>query len=461
MVKKLLFILPLLFVLHPADAQHCFARVQLDRRSVYVQQPFKVTITVLTTTWYTAPIEFDNLQVPNAFVLPFDKTLPGMYDYNGTQYAGIQFYFIVFPYNAGKFSIPAITVHATTPPEGSSESRRISIKTPIQHYTVKTIPDNIEGNWFVAKSVSIHEHWNKPLSHLKVGDVIERTITVRANGTLPQFIPALNEKTLNFANVYPQDPELKDTRNEYDANGELTQSFIYLLEKEGDFVIPAMPVQWWNPNAGKLNNRSLPQHHIHVNANPDLGMVASIQDSLDLTQQNISTKKSKKEPLLIFGIRWYWFALYAISGLIILFVLFRWCLRISHALQKKYAQYKLSEVYWFRKLLHTQNTWPDFWKHLYQWWDRFDTTDKTSSIPATAKVYDNPELDRILQSGNAILYRKEQSENKVNRTTKINIRTFRKWLMKRTGNELTGIASRQNGWIDDKISTDESGNMKS
>ena len=115
----------------------CFARVTLDRHNVYVQQPFKVTITVLTATWYTAALSFDNIQVPNAFILAFDRTTPGMFSQGGQQYAGLQFYYIVFPYKEGEFVFPAIDIVAQTPPPGSSQSRNITISTPAQHFSVK------------------------------------------------------------------------------------------------------------------------------------------------------------------------------------------------------------------------------------------------------------------------------------------------------------------------------------
>ncbi|HEX6226250.1 MAG TPA: BatD family protein [Chryseolinea sp.] len=445
-MKRLFLILSLLVSLYQVNGQSCFARVQLDHRSVYVQQPFKVTITVLTATWYTAPIEFDNLQVPNAFVLPFDRTFPGMFEHNGKQYAGIQFYFIVFPYRAGKFTLPAITVHATTPPEGSSESRRITIKTPAQHFTVKTVPDNEGGTWFVAKSVAIHEHWNKSLSNLKVGDIIERTVRVRANGTLPQFIPALTEKKLDFANVYPQDPELKDLRTEYDANGELTQSFIYLLEKEGDFVIPPMPVRWWNPNVRKIQTRSLRQHALHVKANPDLGMVATIRDSLEVAQQGAPTTLAKKEPLMIMGIHWYWFALYALASLIILYALIRLLVKVSRSLYINYVRYRSSEQYWFRHLMSSPASQPIFWQRLYQWWDHMDQVDKTPDILETATEYADPSLEKMLQDTNERLYFNGNDADKINGLRK-RIKSFRRWLRHEKAKENRfDISERQKEW---------------
>jgi hypothetical protein len=291
---------------------------------VYVQQPFRVTITVLTATWYTAPLEFDNIQLPNAFLLSFDQTTPGMFDARGRQYAGLQFYFIVFPYQAGAFVFPPLDVIAQTPAEGDSKSQKVHIKTPVQHFTVKPVPASAKNEpWFVAKNVSINEHWSKPLQELKVGDIVERTVTICAGGTLPQFIPPLPKDSPSFASTYMQDAELKDERNDYDANGSLTQSVIYLLEKEGDFVIPAIPVTWWNPNSNKLYSRNAGAGKIHVKANAELGILATLKDSLAMLHAAVTATPVHKRQWIIFGVAWYWVLLIILAGMWLLYRLSR------------------------------------------------------------------------------------------------------------------------------------------
>src|SRR5579862_3326915 len=97
MVKKLCILMFCLFAVVKVNAQRgdCYADVVLDRNSVYVQQPFRVTITVYTATWYTAPLQFNNLQIPHAFIIPFDQTVPGMFNFNNKPYAALTFYYIV------------------------------------------------------------------------------------------------------------------------------------------------------------------------------------------------------------------------------------------------------------------------------------------------------------------------------------------------------------------------------
>jgi hypothetical protein len=371
----------------------CFAQVSLDRRSIYVQQPFKVTITVLTATWYTAPLDFDNIQIPSAFILPFDQTQPGMYPVGDKQYAGLQFYFIVFPYKAGSFTIPSFNIVATTPPEGSSESRKVTIKTAAQHFIVKAVPTNLQDqNWLVAKNVIVSERWSKPLRNLKVGDIVERYITIDAKGTLPQFIPQLQKESLDFASSYLQDAELKDERDEYDANGKLTQSVTYLFEKEGNFEIPAIPVKWWNPNTSKLYSRSAPGVKIHVAANPNLGILTTIKDSLAAKQPIAATAKVDKGPRLIAGIPWYWFILYVLAGIAILYILIRLALNIYHKLREMRQDYLASEKHWFRRFLLSPAGTVATIDRMYNWWDRSKVNDKGAAVSFSINNENDAEL---------------------------------------------------------------------
>jgi hypothetical protein len=212
---------------------------------MYMQEPFRVTITVMTPTWFTAPPQFSNLQIPNAFILSFDQTVPGMFTIGKKQYAGIQFYYIVFPYKSGHFTVPPFPIQVTGPPEGSSVSRPWNLRTREIPFSVKEVPAEADGGyWLVAKNIFVTERWNKPLTHLKVGDVLERTDQIDARGTLPQFIPPIPLDTIDWASEYPRDPLLRDQRNDQDANGSRTQKTVYLIEKEGEFMIPEMTVRW-------------------------------------------------------------------------------------------------------------------------------------------------------------------------------------------------------------------------
>lgn len=426
MVKQLIILFICIAFAVQGKAQSCFAQVSLDRSSVYVQQPFKITITVLTSTWYTAPLDFDNIQIPNAFMLSFDRTTPGMFTVNGKQYAGLQFYFIVFPYKAGNFAVPSINIVATTPPEGTAVSNKVKLKTPARNFVVKPVPASIKGdNWFVAKDVRISERWNKSLTNLKVGDVIERTITVNADGTLPQFIPELDLQQPDFASIYPQDADLADTRNEYDANGRRTQTVIYLLEKPGDFTIPAIPIKWWNPNSSKLYSRTVAAGKIHVAPNPNLGIVQTLKDSLAASKPVQAKEAVKKGPKLYYGLPWYLFFAYVAIGLVICFIVVRFLLRWYKKMHARYLVYKQSETYWFRRFMSSSLQLSLLTQRLYAWWDRRGAVKKSSAIKAEMKETDG-QLMQEWEGYNTVLFQEENINATAGSDFKKKIQAYRK-----------------------------------
>ncbi len=450
---KVKFFIQFLFVTllgltQQTHAQNCFAHVDLSRRSVYVQQSFRVTITVYTSTWFTAPLEFGHLQIPNAFIIPFERTIPGVFHVNGKQYAGVQFYYIVFPYKAGDFSIPPVEITAHTPPEGSSTAQSIVLHTEVQKFTVRDVPDKMKeyGDWFVAKDVSLQQHWSKPLKDIKAGDVVKRTVTVNAKGTLPQFIPDLSaQEKVDWASTYPQEAALKDTRDEADANGSRTQTVTYLFEKEGDFVMPAIRIAWWNPFTNQTHVKTIDTVRIHVAANPNLGILKTLKDSLQATQQIDAQKTAQKGPVLILGMRWYTFAGVLLAALLLVYILTRLTMRLIRYLKRNYQAYRVGENYLFHRFLHSSNNAKSFLNSLYAWWDSL-LRKKSASVTNALKSDRQDELANELQQFYAMAYN-DSNTGVDSKAIKKSLKKYRKQKKQRDSVPHTpGIADVQKEW---------------
>lgn len=429
MVKKQVLLIFLMCFFLITNAQNCFVQTQTDRKEVYVQQPFRVTITVLTATWYTAPLVFDQLQVPNAFIMPFDRTVPGMFQVNGKQYAGLQFYFIVFPFKAGHYTLPAIPITAETPAVGDYKGEKIKLTTQPLTYTVKPFPKSFtSADWFVAKEVDIAQRWSKPLNKLKVGDVINRTLTINAKGTLPQFIPELKTDTLDWAGVYPGKTTLTDTRDEFEANGKRIQTTNILLEKTGDFVFPALSINWLNPVNSIIYQRLIPSVKVHVAANPNLGMLRTLKDSL-AAKQPITTAL-KKNHHTIFGLPWYKFVLYQLGLIAVLYLLFRLGLYSSRVIKERHHLYLNSENYWFSQFKRSPLELSVLLVHLYRWWDHLSIPQKPASIQEAVKKGSFSSINQQLKAYYNWLYKSDSPAAAANQDFKQNISRYRKSLKK-------------------------------
>jgi hypothetical protein len=353
-----------------AQKVDAFARISLSKRSVYAQQPIKATITVYTATWFTQPLSFDNIQIPNAFIIPFTRTTPGVFQINGKQYAGLEFYYLIYPYKSGSYQLPVINITAETPPEGDYRGVRVKVKTQPLKYTVKEVPASFNGeSWFVAKSASLSDHWSKSLSTVKVGDVVERTIQIRARGALPNFIPEIKPGTPEGVSTYQNDPQLIDQRNEYDVNGTRVEKVTYLFEKAGAITIPGVKLQWWNPIRQHVETRETKAVTVNVHPNENLGILATVRDSLN-AQQAVPGQDKAKRPSLIFGMTWKKFSVFVLASLIVLWIVFKLIRRFSRWIRAKRGQYRASEKYWFHQFMRADSKPSEIIARFYAWWDR-------------------------------------------------------------------------------------------
>ena len=434
MLKYLLTITHILFCSIVSVAQvTCFAKVELDRSDVYIQQPFKITYTVLTATWYTQPLEFDNVQIPAAFVIPFTRAQPGRFTDKGKDYSGVQFYFIVFPYKTGVFSVPAITITAVTPPEGSATGSKVVLHTRPVSFVVKPVPKNLPAgeDWLVARDVLLSSHWNKPLTNLKVGDVVERTITIDASGTLPQFIPPLADSKVSWAEVYPGKVLLRDTRDEFSPNGERTQTASWLLTEAGNFTLPEAGISWWNPYAARMYTRTVPAVTLKVAPNPELGMLTTLKDSLAKTASPATA--AKKGPLLVAGIIWYKALGYGVAGLLVTGLLLKLAIYLPKKIKNTWKHYQQSEAYWFRRFIRTTAYNANVSTNFYHWWDRWLLPGRKPDVGTTLKGQGETVLTAVWTAYKAGIYGEQapgdmlHMKKKFRRYRRHYKRSIRKW----------------------------------
>jgi len=449
--RSIFVILALIFLqaFQGVSAQNAFTSIHLSRTKVYPKEPFKVTIVVYTETWFTQPLEFDNIQVPNAFVVPFKRTQPKMTTINNKKYASLEFYYQVYPYQAGEYQIPPINVIATTPKVGDYKGRKITLTTKPKSFTVRAIPNDFKGEeWFIAKSVTLSQSWNKNLDNLKVGDVVERTITINANGTLPNFIPELEFEEIGFGSIYPQPAKLTDRKNVRDANGTRTEKALYLFEKERDFELPEIRVDWWNPYRQQAYFSTLEPVKLTVKHNDQLGIVLSVKDSLNLnTGIKKGGKVENKEAWMPFGLKPWQFFSFLFLAVLSLYYLIKWGSKIVTRLRYKRQLYKISESYFFKKVILAKVSDIEKINNLYTWWDSLRR--QSHAIPSLTEAIDafkNKELIAQWAAINVHVFKNENSRsfNVSNKT----LLKFRHFTINRYTKEIKGV-SKQQKWIEE------------
>ena len=156
--------------------------------------------------------------------------------------------------------------------------------------TVLKKPDNWQGWWLPSSDVSLSEEYKIP-NVIKIGDVIERTITLSAkdveSAKLPPIYHPETEDLTNFSN-----PE--DRFSIFENNAVISkevQTFILSPQKEGKIIIPSVEIKYFNTLTKQTEKAVLPSKEISVIKNTALSRTTT--NPTDNLQNTENTEKPK------------------------------------------------------------------------------------------------------------------------------------------------------------------------
>jgi hypothetical protein len=96
------------------------------------------------------------------------------------------------------------------------------------------------------------------LTRLKVGDALTLTITRRARHVPGMVFSPLPEFTIDGLQDYPDAPHVNDQINRGELVGTRTDTVTFICEREGEYEIPGIRFQWWDPENEVLEEEVLP-----------------------------------------------------------------------------------------------------------------------------------------------------------------------------------------------------------
>jgi hypothetical protein len=380
---------------HGFGQRHLFSEVSIDRSKVYVGEPVEVSVGIYTSTWFTKGVNFGNIKVNGAFTVYF-RSVSSSKQINGKNYAGVVAIYNVFPYDNKDLIFPSLEFTVETPNEGDSKGVKRVVKTKARNISVKAVPNNYDQDeWLVSSSVSVNESWQGDLKNVKIGNVIQRTIYRKAFGTVSELIPPIKWDSVQGVSMYPTRAEINSEKSKTSISASRSDGVRYLFEKEGTVTLPEITVTWWNPRQNKLFKRTLKEKTIQVLANPDLGMLESVKDSLALYNQVLSEETFVEEELNILGLSLKDFLTYLgiiLGSLLLIYKFLKWLL-ITKGLLKKWRHqreaYSNSEKYYFKLFLTeaTKKNSNASLNAMYNWIDRLGLKEPT--LHYLAKNYGN------------------------------------------------------------------------
>jgi hypothetical protein len=334
-------------VLSPAQAPVIRARL-VPPKGIIVGQPVHLVVEVLVPNFFTGSPDFPVFELENAIVVLPEETPEHLNDQiEGKSYAGIRRTYFLYPQQPGDYRLPPaqLTVpYARTPPA-----------TTLAHPTLPSltfhadIPEAAQGlSYFLPTTrLTIQQRWSSPLDKLRAGDMVERTVTVTTTKMQGMLVPPLPLEAPVGIRIYPEEPKVQDQktdRGEF-VFGRRIQSAKYFIQKEGDYTLPAIDLQWWNLTSNRLVKATLPE--VHFVAVPNPGNVVELPPEPELaavTQPKPTTSRSRYRRIAIT-------AFITLAALFLLWLLYNYANNLADYLRTERERRNNSEAALFRNLV--------------------------------------------------------------------------------------------------------------
>ena len=301
--------------LNGSDAKFSISRV-IDNSHPLVQEQIHYKLTITTTEELRGNEPVFLLNNESDWII---RSLghPKIYSevVDGVEVKKVDFAYALFPQKSGELIIPEVRfegfyfnpdaprrnstlnslLHGGLWGEGGIGFESVMARTPVI-LTAKPITVNVgkipaENNgkwWFPAKSVEISSSWDDGIPDIAGGEVVDRTIYLKAVGVIDTQMPRLNFSSSTGLKQYPEKPSYEVSIKGEDVVSVMSVNSVYIPQKLGIITIPEIKVDWYNVDTKKMGQVVLPALKVNVSK----GSSIEIED--DEQTLNISSAQEEK-----------------------------------------------------------------------------------------------------------------------------------------------------------------------
>ncbi len=259
------------------DSSPLFMKAEVSSESIYVQQELILTLQIFFSVQLYDNKSLSALDIDDALIQQLGETRQFDTIIDGIRYLGIELKFSIHPQAVGDMVIPSLTFTGVAMESRdpfaslfSNSGKPVIARSPEIRIEVKPQPESYPSKetWLPAKNLTIQEKWSQPLSTLKVGDAITRTITVKADGLTAAQLPPILMSQPSGVNSYPDKSGTEDRETRNGIQGQRTDSIAMIPTQSGTITLPAVEYIWFDTTSGKVNTAKLPATTLHVAPDP-------------------------------------------------------------------------------------------------------------------------------------------------------------------------------------------------
>jgi len=236
-----------------------------------VGQALVLAVEVSTDRWFATGSQIQHFNLKNVVMQANNiTTINGSKRINGKTWAIQTHEITLFPTKSGIYQIPEIKVDVSINTENDGIINGV-LSTKTSHFNIE-LPEALRGitNFIVSSQVtlSIDGQFDEEKEYM-VGEAITQTITITATDTPAMMIAPIN-LTNNVVNneaslagssglsIYHKPVQLFDQSNRGTLLGTRVESYTYIFEQPGSYVIDEQIIYWWNSQTNSLEELTIP-----------------------------------------------------------------------------------------------------------------------------------------------------------------------------------------------------------
>ncbi len=180
---------------------------------------------------------------------------------NNRRYYVLEKSYAIYPQRSGELFIPKQTFSGTRGGSRffSTSRERVNAISQSHSIKVKPRPSSFPGeHWLPAKNLELSELWNENPPVFKVGEPINRALTITVDGLADSLLPPFRGLEIEGTKTYT-DPA--DRSQQVGPEGIISTSITTIgivPTRAGQITIPEINVPWWNTQTDKLQIATIP-----------------------------------------------------------------------------------------------------------------------------------------------------------------------------------------------------------
>ena len=301
--------------------RYVFFETSVDHDQVYVQGQVIYTIKL----YYANSISGDFPPPPtvdNAVVEIVQKEKRYESMVANRRYYVLEKSYAIYPQQSGTIVIPSQRFNGT---RGSSSffSPTQPVSAVSRQHTIKVLPKPAsftDPNWLPAQSITLTESWGSQPPKFRVGEPINRILTLTAKGIASSLLPSFPTLNLSDAKTYADPPDTTDQPSErYGIVSTQSTTIGIVPTKPGKLTLPEIRIPWWNTKTNKMEVAVIPAETYTISATP--GSSVTIPQAPP-TPGATATKQEQSQTVITYVPSRIW--MYVLGAMLLLWLFSTW-----------------------------------------------------------------------------------------------------------------------------------------